>query len=118
LLPHHQQSSATLLQLFGNEREYAESLVGHDLERARASVSHHPIRAADQELVDREHELRSKTTSGDVDPESERRQLAELEVMLDQCWDLLRQRRARIDQRHNPDEAEVNPAHQVEGYLQ
>ncbi|WP_067703577.1 DUF2630 family protein [Nocardia jejuensis] len=69
-------------------------------------------------LVDREHELRSKTTSGELDPETERRQLADLEVQLDQCWDLLRQRRARIDQGRSPDEAQPNTAHQVEGYLQ
>ncbi|NNH70207.1 DUF2630 family protein [Nocardia uniformis] len=69
-------------------------------------------------LVDREHELRSKTVSGDLDPATERRQLADLEVQLDQCWDLLRQRRARIDQGRNPDDAEASPINQVEGYLQ
>ncbi|MFI1912115.1 DUF2630 family protein [Nocardia sp. NPDC020380] len=71
-----------------------------------------------KDLVDREHELRSQATKGEVDPETERRQLAELEVMLDQCWDLLRQRRARIDQGRNPEEAEASSARQVEGYLQ
>ncbi len=70
------------------------------------------------QLVDREHALRSKSTSGDLDPEAERAQLAELEVQLDQCWDLLRQRRARIDQGVSPDDAQVNPVKQVEGYLQ
>ncbi|WP_306361108.1 DUF2630 family protein [Nocardia sp. CC227C] len=69
-------------------------------------------------LVDREHELRSKTTGGDLDPESERAQLAELEIQLDQCWDLLRQRRARLDQGRDPDSAQANSAQQVEGYLQ
>ncbi|MBL1075468.1 DUF2630 family protein [Nocardia sp. 2] len=69
-------------------------------------------------LVAREHELRAKATSGELDPETERRQLADLEVQLDQCWDLLRQRRARLDQGRSPDEAQVNSAHQVEGYLQ
>jgi hypothetical protein len=48
----------------------------------------------------------------------ERRRLAELEVMLDQCWDLLRQRRARIDRNEPPDEAQPRSAGQVEGYLQ
>lgn len=70
------------------------------------------------QLVDREHELRSKATSGKLDPGAERAQLAELEVQLDQCWDLLRQRRARIDQGVSPDDAQVNPVKQVEGYLQ
>jgi len=70
------------------------------------------------ELVDREHELRSKATQGELDPTAERAQLADLEVQLDRCWDLLRQRRARIDQGIDPDDAQVNPANQVEGYLQ
>ncbi|QLY32461.1 DUF2630 family protein [Nocardia huaxiensis] len=76
------------------------------------------ILATIKTLVDREHELRSKATSGALDPEAERRQLADLEVQLDQCWDLLRQRRARLDQGRDPEEAEVNSARQVEGYLQ
>ncbi|WP_216892756.1 DUF2630 family protein [Nocardia alni] len=70
------------------------------------------------QLVDREHALRSKATSGELDPGAERAQLAELEVQLDQCWDLLRQRRARIDQGVSPEDAQVNPVKQVEGYLQ
>lgn len=81
-------------------------------------MSDQDILARIKNLVDREHELRSKTTSGDLDPETERAQLAELEVQLDQCWDLLRQRRARIDQGRNPDEAQAGSARQVEGYLQ
>ncbi|MVU82903.1 DUF2630 family protein [Nocardia sp. ET3-3] len=76
------------------------------------------IHARIKDLVDREHELRAKTTRGELDPETERRELAEVEVQLDQCWDLLRQRRARLDQGRNPDEAEVSSARQVEGYLQ
>jgi hypothetical protein len=44
--------------------------------------------------------------------------LRELEVALDQCWDLLRQRRARIEAGQNPDEAHVRPANEVEGYRQ
>lgn len=71
-----------------------------------------------KDLVDREHQLRSKAEGGSLDPEQERAQLADLEVMLDQCWDLLRQRRARTDRGDNPDEAQSNSAKQVEGYLQ
>ncbi|WP_068015310.1 DUF2630 family protein [Nocardia mexicana] len=76
------------------------------------------ILARIKELVDREHQLRSKAGDGALDPEQERAQLAELEVMLDQCWDLLRQRRARVDRGENPDQAEAGSAKQVEGYLQ
>ncbi|MFI9510447.1 DUF2630 family protein [Nocardia sp. NPDC052566] len=71
-----------------------------------------------KELVDHEHELRAQATRGELDPKTERQRLAELEVMLDQCWDLLRQRRARIDKGDSPDDAQVNTAKQVEGYLQ
>ncbi|MEV0030379.1 DUF2630 family protein [Nocardia sp. NPDC050793] len=71
-----------------------------------------------KQLVDDEHKLRSKATSGEVDPVTERQRLAELEVMLDQCWDLLRQRRARIYVGASPDDAQVSPPRQVEGYLQ
>jgi hypothetical protein len=46
------------------------------------------------------------------------RRLQNLEVALDQCWDLLRQRRARLDAGQNPDEATVRPASEVENYLQ
>ncbi|MFC9996147.1 DUF2630 family protein [Nocardia sp. NPDC127526] len=81
-------------------------------------MSEQDILARIKTLVDQEHELRAKTIQGELDPETERRQLAELEVMLDQCWDLLRQRRARMDQGRNPDEAQPNTARQVEGYLQ
>ncbi|WP_067816358.1 DUF2630 family protein [Nocardia inohanensis] len=81
-------------------------------------MSDQDILARIKDLVDREHELRSKTTSGKLDPETERAQLADLEVQLDQCWDLLRQRRARLDQGRNPDEAQAGSVRQVEGYLQ
>ncbi|MEV6767601.1 DUF2630 family protein [Nocardia sp. NPDC051030] len=81
-------------------------------------MSEQDIHARIKDLVDREHELRSKATNGGIDPGEERRQLAELEVQLDQAWDLLRQRRARLDQGRNPDEAQPNSARQVEGYLQ
>ncbi|WP_280233522.1 DUF2630 family protein [Nocardia cyriacigeorgica] len=71
-----------------------------------------------KELVEQEHKLRSQATQGELDPKSERQRLAELEVMLDQCWDLLRQRRARVDAGESPDNTQVSSARQVEGYLQ
>lgn len=42
--------------------------------------------------------------------------LQQLEEQLDQCWDLLRQRRAKKDYGENPDEAEIRPVSEVEGY--
>jgi hypothetical protein len=48
-------------------------------------------------------------------PQSRRR---ELEVALDQCWDLLRQRDALKDAGDDPDRARARPVTEVEGYLQ
>jgi len=44
--------------------------------------------------------------------------MQQLEVQLDQCWDLLRQRRAKRQYGENPEDAEARPASEVEGYLQ
>jgi hypothetical protein len=66
-------------------------------------------------LVDEEHELRSQNAS--AGPEQNAR-LTHLEETLDQCWDLLRRRRARREAGMNPDDAEAAPVSQVENYLQ
>ena len=50
----------------------------------------------------------------DADPDGKR--LRDVEVQLDQCWDLLRQRRARRESGRNPDDADVRDAGTVEGY--
>ncbi|WP_336084359.1 DUF2630 family protein [Nocardia sp. SSK8] len=76
------------------------------------------ILARIKQLVDDEHELRAKASAGAIDPVAERQQLAQLEVMLDQAWDLLRQRRARVDAAESPEDTEMRPAREVEGYLQ
>jgi uncharacterized protein DUF2630 len=69
-------------------------------------------------LVDREHELRTRSVAGEIDSAEEHAQLRSLEEALDQCWDLLRQRRARKDVGDNPDNAQARPVQEVEGYLQ
>jgi Protein of unknown function (DUF2630) len=71
-----------------------------------------------QALVDREHDLRRRVQGGDLDPEEEQARLRSVEAALDQCWDLLRQRRARRDAGQSPDEAVVRPVSEVEGYQQ
>jgi Protein of unknown function (DUF2630) len=68
-------------------------------------------------LVEEEHTLERQATGGGLDKDQQAR-LRELEVQLDQCWDLLRQRRARRDAGQDPDTAEVRPERTVEGYLQ
>jgi hypothetical protein len=70
------------------------------------------------ELIRTEHELRGKVAQGELSTDSEHEQLRSVEEALDQCWDLLRQRRARKEFGENPDEAAPRPAPEVEGYLQ
>ena len=64
------------------------------------------------QLVDEEQHLRGDGAK--QDPDGAR--LREVEVQLDQCWDLLRQRRARREFGRNPDDAAVRDAGTVEGY--
>jgi hypothetical protein len=66
------------------------------------------------ELVDEENRLRAATEA----PEQHHARIAELEVQLDQCWDLLRQRRARREFGQNPDDAQVRDKDTVEKYIQ
>jgi hypothetical protein len=69
------------------------------------------------DLVEEEHALERQAASGGLDEEQQGR-LRHLEVQLDQCWDLLRQRRARRDAGLDPEDAQVRPEGTVEGYLQ
>lgn len=71
-----------------------------------------------QSLVDREHELRSAAEAGTIPQTQERSQLQQLEESLDQCWDLLRQRRARREYGQDPDASTPRPVSEVESYLQ
>ena len=59
-----------------------------------------------QHLVAEEHRLYEQGALLKLD----RKRLAQLQVELDQCWDLLRQRRALRDVGRDPNEAEVSPA--------
>ena len=66
-------------------------------------------------LVDEEHRLREH---GDGIDKADAARLRYLEVGLDQCWDLLRQRRARRQAGEDPEESDVRDAGTVEGYRQ
>jgi hypothetical protein len=65
-----------------------------------------------EHLVTEEKELYGRGTMTDA----ERERLTTINVELDRCWDLLRQRRALREFGRNPDEAEVRPAKIVENY--
>ena len=71
-----------------------------------------------REMVDAEHQLRRQMQEnpGEISDAAER--LRDLEESLDQCWDLLRQRRAHREFAQDPDESHARPRQQVEGYLQ
>jgi hypothetical protein len=68
-------------------------------------------------LVEEEHALWQREAEGTAS-DGDRQRLAELEVSLDQCWDLLRQRRALREAGRNPDDAQVRRPEVVEGYEQ
>ncbi|WP_127501484.1 DUF2630 family protein [Actinoplanes solisilvae] len=69
-------------------------------------------------LVDEEHQLRGQLSRGEISSSEEHARLQELEVALDQCWDLLRRRRAAREVGNNPDAEQAHSAGEVEGYLQ
>ena len=78
----------------------------------------------DQDLIERidnlvaeEHGLRERA-EGQGLATDDRERLEKIEVALDQCWDLLRQRRGLRHRGEDPDEAAVRDAGTVEGYRQ
>jgi uncharacterized protein DUF2630 len=74
-----------------------------------------------EKLVAEEHQLRHREESDSHDEdqlEADQDRLREVEVELDRCWDLLRQRRALRDAGANPEDAHVRDAGTVERYLQ
>lgn len=73
-----------------------------------------PVLTHIQHLVAEEHRLHEQRAR----PQANRKRLAQVQVELDQCWDLLRQRRALRDVGLDPDEAEVRPPQVVENYEQ
>jgi hypothetical protein len=75
------------------------------------------ILAEVNQLVAEERELRAKVQHREIDETEEHQRLRSVEVQLDQCWDLLRQRRALRETGQDPDQAQVRPPDQVEGYL-
>jgi len=68
-----------------------------------------------EQLVAEEHELWDRESAGAA-TEDDRRRLQELKVSLDQCWDLLRQRRALREFGLDEDAAKARDADVVEGY--
>ncbi|KUI39445.1 DUF2630 family protein [Mycobacterium sp. GA-2829] len=80
-------------------------------------ASDQDILAQVNKLVAEEQKLRDALQQREIGESEEHQRLRAVEVQLDQCWDLLRQRRALRDSGKDPREAEVRPADEVEGYL-
>ena len=67
------------------------------------------------ELARREHELFERESKGSA-TDAEREELRQIQVRLDQWWDLLRQRRARWEFGQDPEDAQLRDEKTVEGY--
>jgi hypothetical protein len=84
-------------------------------------TSDESIAAHIENLVAEERELRKREAADSTDEErleSDRERLRSVEVELDRCWDLLRQRRAREEFGQDPNEAHTRDADTVERYWQ
>ncbi len=84
-------------------------------------MSDESIAARIERLVDEEKQLRGCEQTDRSDPsalDQDTERLRAVEVELDQCWDLLRQRRALRDAGADPNEAQARDAGTVEGYRQ
>jgi hypothetical protein len=84
-------------------------------------MSDESIAARIERLVNEEEQLRSREQADRSDPDAldaERDRLRAVEIELDQCWDLLRQRRALRDAGVDPDQAQARDADTVERYQQ
>jgi hypothetical protein len=67
-------------------------------------------------LIDEEHQLRAAVQDREISRDEKHDRLGRIEVELDQCWDLLRQRRAKREFGDDPGEAQVRDPKIVEGY--
>jgi Protein of unknown function (DUF2630) len=84
-------------------------------------MSDESIAARIERLVSEEHELRGREqadSNDDAALEGDRDRLQAVEVELDRCWDLLRQRRALRESGADPEQAQARDADTVERYLQ
>jgi hypothetical protein len=79
----------------------------------------HDVLARIQALMEEEKQLRhGQAESAHPLRDDEHDRLQTLEEQLDQCWDLLRRRRAREEFGQNPDEIKPQPVETVERYQQ
>ena len=84
---------------------------------ARLAMSSPEILSRIGDLVDEERNLRGRHREGPLD-DQERLRMEEIEIQLDQCWDLLNQRRALREFGADPNQAQVRDEDTVEKYQQ
>ena len=82
------------------------------MDRKKTDATDQPVLAHIEKLVAEEHQLYNQGALVDED----RSRLAKIQVELDQCWDLLRQRRARREFGEDPKGAHVRSPEVVEDY--
>ena len=90
---------------------------GRRREQGALNVDDRDVLGTINELAEREGELRQAEATRKL-TDDERAELSRVEVHLDRCWDLLRQRRARREFGLDPDAARARPEGTVEGYRQ
>jgi hypothetical protein len=83
-----------------------------------ASIRNHIEALVAEEKTLHEREQTDAEQPAQEPLEADRERLAQISLELDQCWDLLRQRRARRDAGEDPDEARARDVNTVEKYLQ
>ena len=84
-----------------------------------SAVADEDVSARIERLVAEEHDLRSREQGDDAEAlEKDAARLRAIEVELDVCWDLLRQRRALRDAGENPGQAAARDPDTVERYWQ
>jgi hypothetical protein len=91
--------------------------VAADTTDEEATVADEDVLSSINQLANEEHDLFQKEARGEAS-DGDRERMKALEVSLDQCWDLLHQRRARRSAGMDPNQAEVRPESVVEGYVQ
>ena len=80
-------------------------------------MSDEQIHGTIEQLVTEEHALWERESAGDAS-DGDRQRLKQIGVSRDQCWDLLRQRRALREAGLDPEAAEVRRTEVVENYEQ
>ncbi len=72
----------------------------------------------DRDLIERITKLVTQEQTLQQSPDHDPSQLQEIEVTLDQLWDLLRQRRSQEEFGRDPSVAQPRDPKTVEGYIQ